>query len=146
MIDYTTLDVILAKKDASIQEVMATCREVGQATLNSIPLYCAVVRLMRYTEIGITVLNESGEVIGDYASHNDPATGKITEIVGGGDGNYFKTPDIIARVKESVLLDILKNRDWARKHKILAFLAYMGDFQLNKDIKTRLFNRLRRSV
>lgn len=145
MIDYATLDGILAKKDASIREVMVECPEVAQLTLNSIPLYYSVVRLMGYTEIGIVVLDEAGERIVEYASHNDRTTGKITEVVGGdvvSGQTSFKNPDIIARVRESVLLDILRKRDWVRKHKIRGFLRYRHEFELNKDIKTLLLQRM----
>lgn len=101
--------------------------------LNNQPKYCAVVRSLRFNEIGITVLDEDKKEIGKYASLNG-ADGKIYEIKDG-----FEKPNIAVKVKESTLLKIIKNIESVKSNIPTAFLKYAPEFSMEAKDYVAIF-------
>ena len=90
--------------------------------LNSSLLYTSAVREMGYTEIGIIVLDGEGTEK-HYASHNSNS-GEITDIV-----DYFKNPDIVVKVREAILLEILYGVETVKDNPLFSFLKYGPKFR-----------------
>ena len=97
--------------------------EVIRAELNASALYVWAVRHCRFKEIGLVVKTECG-IMGHYASHNSP-DGKIDEIV-----DSLDQPDIVVRVQERVLLEILRNFNYIKDHPLSSFAKYGRHFHM----------------
>ncbi len=116
----------------SLDEIMQNGgREMIQAELNATPLYVGAVRHCRFKEIGMVVNTEKG-IIAHYASHNNPE-GKIEKIV-----DALHQPDITVRVKERVLLEILRHVDYIKAHPLSSFARYSRHFHMNASDYKRI--------
>ena len=110
------------KEYNTIEDVMYFAKDSVKKELNNTPLYVRAVSIMGYREIGIEVLDNLGQKCSDYASHNF-VNGEINEIV-----NNFEKPNIIVKVKEDTLLEILHDVEHIKKHPLISFLKYAPKF------------------
>ncbi len=99
-------------------------RRFGQEELNSTPLYVDTVRAMRFSSIGIYVLDNRRQEIGRYVSHNGP-DGKITSIK---KGFNDRDPSFTVKVNEKTLLEILERMDELKAEPLKSFFEYLPRF------------------
>ena len=111
------------KQYNTIDDVMSFARDLVKEELNSTPLYVRAVQVMGYGEIGIQVIDNKGKSLSTYVSHNK-VTGLIEEIV-----EEFEDPDIVVKVKEKTLLDILHNVERVKSHPLVSFFQYAPKFR-----------------
>ena len=110
-------------------------RKKIQDWLNGSALYYRGVKACKLTAITIRAQRKDGSIL-SYTSLNSPETGKITEIVDG-----EQNPNLVARVKEEVLLKILKNHQFVTKYPKLAMGMYGLYFRIagkEKYVETAL--------
>ena len=112
------------KRYHSIDQLFTEEKEWIQGKLNAHPFYYNVVKRLGFREIGISIIDDDGNVTSEYASHNG-LDGKIDGIV-----NYFENPDFTVEAKEEVLLDIIDNHELVEEHPIKAFLKYRKGFPM----------------
>ncbi|MBU0470299.1 MAG: hypothetical protein KKA62_03575 [Nanoarchaeota archaeon] len=126
----------MGKRYDSIDQFFKKDKEWIAEELNGHPYYYGIVKFLGFKEIGIIVLDEEDLEIGRYASHNGN-DGKIYEIE-----PYFVNPDLSVRVKETVLLDIIENREDVKAHPVRSFFRYQNHFSMRPSQKIELVKRV----
>jgi hypothetical protein len=111
---YTTIDDVMAGNG----------RALVMDQLNITPLYTRAVASLRYTQIGIVVLN-NGREISRYVSHNG-VDGRITSI----EKDFeMDDPDVVVKVEGSTLVEMLHNIEEIKAHPFRSFFDYRGSFR-----------------